>query len=85
MCEFREISFSQTVRERLTSMTITRPDRALGRFKTWTVDKASKKDVPIPARERDCVHFCLPGPTDTLARVLIAWAAERAREGGMLT
>ena len=69
----------------LTSMTITRPDRALGRFKTWMVDKASKKDVPIPARARDCVHFCLPGPTDTLARVLIAWAAERAREGGVLT
>jgi hypothetical protein len=27
--------------------------------------------APVPLPLRDCVHYCLPGPTDAFARTLV--------------
>ena len=67
----------------LTAITTTRPDRALGRTKSYhwakqrTQQGAARRPIVIPPAKRDCVHYCLPGPTDTAARIVLGWAALR--------
>lgn len=62
----------------LRPFTSTRPDRALGHTKVANGGKGTGAPrTPIAARDRDCVHFCLPGPTDTAARVVLAWSASQ--------
>ena len=67
----------------LTAITTTRPDRALGRTKSYLWEKqrtqqgAARRPIVIHPADRDCVHYCLPGPTDTAARIVLGWAALR--------
>ena len=49
----------------LTPLAATRPDRHMGAYKNFW------HRAPVPLPLRDCLHYCLPGPTDAFARTLI--------------
>ena len=49
----------------ISGLAASRPDMHLGRWRRWGAGHA-----PLRADEYDCVHYCLPGPTDTFARLV---------------
>ena len=42
----------------------TRPDMHMGSYRRWN------KGAPMDNQSLDCVHFCMPGPTDELATLV---------------
>jgi hypothetical protein len=60
----------------ISSIAATRPDMHLGTWRRWDDRR------PLAEDRRDCVHYCLPGPPDTFARLLFNQLQSQSQRPG---